>query len=115
MQAAQTYVASRVTDKSWQKIFKRILTGCYEEIKEDYEGMARMAAEDPFNVSPDECSIRYMVFTMCIDVSVFAECPNNNWTTGSNLNDCNQSRKFIENCDDNDNAMIEFLTGVKVA
>ena len=75
--AALSYVNKTVDNDEWKSVYKVAVEVCSKEIDKNYSEIVKKFEVAPFNISSDQCNVKYMSLVTCINLEGFSVSPFN--------------------------------------
>ncbi|CAO1368700.1 unnamed protein product [Diamesa serratosioi] len=95
--AALSYIDKAVDKDEWKTVYNVAVEVCLREMDKDLSEIVTKFEAAPFNITSDQCNVKYMSLVTCINLQGFTNCPQGSWTETPQ---CKDMKEFINDCAD---------------
>ncbi|XP_058465871.1 general odorant-binding protein 68-like [Malaya genurostris] len=104
----ETYLTTALKDNAdWLPLVKQVaLDQCLMHVEKDYSKMMDFFKTNKMELPEvEKCSMKPLLFSICVMAKGFASCPAKNWTKGQS---CDDWKKYLTACTDTVENTLEF-------
>lgn len=70
--AVSSYVDKTIDNDEWNSIYKVAVEVCLNEIDKDLSEIVKKFENAPYNISSEQCNVKYMSLVTCINLEGFS-------------------------------------------
>lgn len=70
--AVSSYIDKTIDNDEWKSIYKVAVEVCLNEIDKDLSEIVKKFENAPYNISSEQCNVKYMSLVTCINLEGFS-------------------------------------------